>query len=128
MKLKLLKPKKPTRAKPMEGMSPEASQVWIALFAAYPPGHFNPGGYDLLRMYCDSVALHNTIVLELSKTGHIIKNGTPKGYQKNPRLKMARDTERTIRKLHRDFDLKPELLDKFLKPHLNIVGKTDNNS
>jgi len=120
-RLKVVKPKKPTRAKPMEGMSPEASQVWIALFAAYPPDYFHPGGYDLVRMYCDSVALHNQLVRELSQTGAIIENGTPKGYQKNPRLKMVRDLEKRIRKLHGDFDLKPELLDKFLKPHLNIV-------
>ncbi|MBC8439281.1 MAG: hypothetical protein H8D87_06320 [Deltaproteobacteria bacterium] len=123
--MQIIKQKKKTirRKSPMPGMAKEARPVWTAIFKEYPPRHFSPAQYGLIRAFCEVCVLRNETILQLSDMGPLLKNKVTGGYQKNPLFQTVRKYEKSIRELHHVMDLKPELLDRFLDPEFKIVGK-----
>ena len=51
------------RPVPVVGMHETARVVWKRIVNVYPPDHFKPQHFDLLRMYCESAAI-NKIALK----------------------------------------------------------------
>ena len=43
---------------PPSGLHQTARSVWKRIVNQYPPDHFKPHHYDLLRMYCESAAIN----------------------------------------------------------------------
>lgn len=126
--MKILKPKKKIirRKSPMPGMTPEARPIWTAIFKEYPPRHFSPAIYDLIRAFCEAVVLRNEILQQLSDRGPLLENKVTGVPQKNPLYGTPKRIEKTICDLHHVLGLKPELLHRFLEPELKIVGKNKN--
>jgi len=73
-KLTILESAKIRRPNPPRGMTKPARTVWLRIVRAFPPDHFRPQHYDLLRSYSESCALNKKAVKELSKNGHCIEN------------------------------------------------------
>ncbi len=74
-KIAVLKPVKKVRPNPLPGMTPAARQIWKRIVDAYPPEHFKPQQYDLLRAYAESAAIHKKAILEISKNDPVIIQG-----------------------------------------------------
>lgn len=79
-KLLLLKQVQEKRPVPLPGMTKPAQTVWKRIVGAYKPGHFRPQHYDLLRVYCEAVAIHKKMVQEIKKSGLIVEQ--PNGITK----------------------------------------------
>jgi len=123
--MKILKQKKKIvrRKSPLPGMSKEARPIWTETFKLYPPRHFKPSQYDLLRMFCEDCAHRNKALQQLSEMGPVLENKVTGDFQKNPLFAIVQKYEKSIRETHYLMDLKPELLNQFLEPELKIVGK-----
>jgi len=78
--MKILPPVKIRRPKPVKGMQPKDRAIWKRVVDVYPPDHFKPQHYDLLRMYCSTCVMQEKAEYEIGKTGEIIeqKNGVIK--------------------------------------------------
>ena len=70
-KLYVLNQAPKVRPKPMPGMTVLAKKVWRRIVAAYPAEHFKPQHYDLLKVYCESTAIHDEMIKAIKKTGFI---------------------------------------------------------
>jgi len=73
-KIKVLEPIKIRRPNPPRGMTKPARTVWLRIVRAYPPDHFKPQHFDLLRSYSESCALNKKATKELSRNGYCIEN------------------------------------------------------
>lgn len=71
-KLTVLKPVQKRRPNPLPGMRKNARSVWLRIVGAYPPGHFKPQQYDLLRAYCEAALSHKNAVKEIDEQGEVI--------------------------------------------------------
>ena len=61
------------RPEPMECMTDKAKDVWVRIVDAYPPEHFKPQHYDLLRAFCEASAIHEKLISDLEKENVVIK-------------------------------------------------------
>lgn len=78
--IKVLPSPKKKWPNPAPGMTANARTTWWRIVKAYDHDHFKPQQYDLLRAYCEASALHRKSVLEIKKSGEVIKqpNGVTK--------------------------------------------------
>lgn len=65
---------------PPRGMSKNARTVFHRVVRAFPPDHFRPYQYDLLRVFSEASALHKKSMSEINKNGAVItqSNGITK--------------------------------------------------
>ena len=53
-------------------MTIRAQRIWREIVADYPPAHFRPAEYPLLRAYCEAEALHFEACLKVAEEGGVI--------------------------------------------------------
>lgn len=83
---------------PPAGTSKNARTTWHRIVRAFPPDHFKPYQYDLLRVYCEEAALYRKAVLELRKGGEVITS--PTGIAKiNPWAEIANKSAKSLTSL-----------------------------
>ena len=68
------------RKSPMQGMTKPARVIWTRILKSYDIDHFKPQHYDVLKAYCEAVALHDRSIRAIEKSGDLIKqkNGVVK--------------------------------------------------
>ena len=95
-KLATIAPSERRRPNPPPGMTGKpARQVWLRIVGAFPPDHFKPYQYDLLRSYCESSAMHKKAMQRIAKEGEVIVS--PTGVQKqNPWVQIAIQASATM--------------------------------
>lgn len=71
---------KTKRKSPMPGMTKPARRIWTRVVNAYPPDHFKPQHYGMLKAYCEEEATHSRAIKAIEKSGDLIKqsNGVVK--------------------------------------------------
>ena len=62
--LTILPAPKNKRKSPMQGMTKPARVIWSRIVGAYPPDHFKPHHYGMLRAYCEAEAMHARAIEE----------------------------------------------------------------
>ena len=79
-KMHVLPAPKNKRKSPMPGMTKPARVIWTRVMKAYDVDHFKPQHYDVLKAYCEAVALHDRAIMAIKKSGDLIKqkNGVVK--------------------------------------------------
>ena len=61
-KLAVVDPSPVQRPNPVVGMTVPARNIWKRIVRAYPPDHFKPHHFDLLRIYCESAAANKILM------------------------------------------------------------------
>jgi len=69
-KIARIDPPKIPRPSPLWGMTERSRSIWKRICKAYPPDHFKPQQYDLLRMYCESAALNKIAMANAAKENY----------------------------------------------------------
>jgi len=86
--MRMVEPIMRRRPTPPPGMSVNARTTWLRIVKSFPPEHFKPYHYDLLRLYCEAAASHRKATREINKLGEVItqENGITKA---NPWVNIA---------------------------------------
>ena len=95
-KLATIAPSERRRPNPPPGMTGKpARQVWLRIVGAFPPDHFKPYQYDLLRSYCEASSLHKKSMQRITTEGEVItqENGIIK---ENPWVNVAMKASSTM--------------------------------
>ena len=79
-KMRMVEPIMRQRPSPQIGMSPKARTIWLRIVKSFPPEHFKPYQYDLLRNYCEAANSFKTAMYRIHKEGEVVtqENGIVK--------------------------------------------------
>jgi len=84
--IRVLDAPKQRRPNPMPGMRSKARTVWKRIVNQYPPEHFQPQHYDLLRAFCESSATHKDMVADIQQEGYTVMNVKNGAIKENPKI------------------------------------------
>ena len=66
-KLSVIEPTTAKRPNPLPGMTAPSRTIWKRIVSVFPPDHFKPQHYDLLRMYCEAASINKIAIANAAK-------------------------------------------------------------